>query len=229
LAGTSDESAVFERLAKGERPPDESILRALEAEFAVHSPLVRPWARRSRLLTSLLLLAIALGVTSLRQLGSASAPLVLGALGCSLALGVLFLPAAVPGANRLEHRHRQLLVLAILAMTAANVAWTTSAFAPLATLTHPDPLSRVLSCGLHVLLTGGLCLLSLLLPWRRADPFSPALLGGALGAFAGLCGLLAVDAGCASSEGFHALLGHASAVVVFGLLGAVFGRRWLAP
>lgn len=227
MAATSDKA--FERLAKHAPSPDERVLRALEAEFATASPGVRPWPRRSRLVVSLLLFAMALAVTSWSSLGGAVAQLVLLALGCSLALGVLFLPAAVPGATRLAHRQRQLSVVAILALTIAYVVWSTTGFAPVSSLGHGDDWSKVVACGLHVLLAGGLGLVSLLLPWRRSDAFSPTLFGASLGAFAGLCGMLSVDAGCATSEGFHVVFGHASAVVVFGLLGAGLGRRWLSP
>jgi hypothetical protein len=228
LAVASEESTAFERLAKSAPSPDDRVLSALEAEFGAEPP-ARAWSRRSRLCLSLALLALALIVTSWRTLGSTAASLVLLALGCSLALAVFFLAAAVPGRIRWHHRQRQLLVVSILLLTCAHVAWTSSGFEPLLALAEGDPWSRVLACGLHALVSAGLCLVALLSPWRRVEAFSPTLLGALFGALAGFSGMLSVDAGCVSTEGFHLLLGHALAVVVFGLVGAALGRRWLAP
>lgn len=225
----SDDSPLFRHLADQAPVVDDRVLRALEAEIGAAAETARPWSRRSRLLTSLLLGALALGLTSLGAMGTPAAPLVFGAVLGSLALGALVVALAAPGGARGNRKGRRLLVADIVALSVTYLAFGITGFEPLASLGHAEASAQLWRCGLHGALSGGLCLIALLWPWRRTDPFSPALLGALLGALSGLAGMLSVDAGCASSEGFHVLLGHGLGVLVLGLVGMALGRRWLPP
>lgn len=238
MADTSDESPVLSSLAQNPPSPDERILRALEKELA-SPPEEQPWyarfypwqlpSRQARVFASLSLTALVLGLGSLRAMNVSGIPALLTALAGGLGLCALFVPSAVPGPARASRTSRQVLVLVVALLAVGYVSLTIADFDPLSSVLRGYALAQVMSCGLHVLLTGTLCLLALLAPWQRSDPFSPTLLGGLLGALAGYAGMLLVDAACASTEGFHILIGHASAVLVFGLGGAIVGRRWLSP
>lgn len=238
MADTSEESAAFEHLA-GAAGPDERVLRALEAEFSGAAKTQRSFwsrvlaprfpSRQARILASLCLAALALIVTSLGGLERSEIPAVFTALVGGLGLCWLFLPSTVPGPTRATRASRLVLMGLVLALTLAYLVLAIVEFDPVSIALARVPGARVVGCGLHVGLAGGLCLAALLWPWQRSDPFSPTLLGAGLGALAGYSGMLAVDASCASTEGFHVLLGHASAVAVFAALGALVGRRWLAP
>lgn len=235
---TSNEKAAFERLASA-TVPDDRILAALEAEFSgepqakrsVWSRLVTPdfRTRQARILASLGLAALALLVTSLGGLERHELPSVFTALVGGLGLCWLFLPSTVPGPTRATRSSRLVLMGLVLALTLAYLGLAIVTFEPLSIVLAQVPGARIVGCSLHVGLAGGLCLAALLWPWKRSDPFSPTLLGAGLGALAGYSSMLAVDAACASTEGFHVLFGHASAVAVFAALGALLGRRWLAP
>jgi hypothetical protein len=229
LVAPSDDSPLFRHLADSAPVVDDRVLRALEVEIGRAPVASRSWSRRSRLLTSLLLGALALGLTSVNALGTTAAPLVLLALLASLALGGLVLPLSAPGSARASHGKRRHLVVIIAALAMTYLGFAITGFEPLASLGHAQASAQLWRCGLHGALIGGLCLVALLWPWRRTDPFSPGLLGALLGALSGLAGMLAVDAGCANSEGFHVLLGHGLGVLVLGLVGMALGRRFLPP
>jgi len=243
LADTSEESALLARLSAHESGPDrlpvvdERILRALEADV-VRAPERSLWqkltapmlsSRPARLAASLGLGAIVLALTSFSGLDHAELPALLTALAGGLGLSWLFLPPAVPGPARATRTSRWVLGGVVLALTVAYVTMTIAEFDPLSIVLAEVPWQRVVACGLHVALAGGLCLVAFIWPWQKSDPFSPGLLGALLGALAGYAGMLAVDATCASTEGFHVILGHASAVVAFAAVGALVGRRWLSP
>lgn len=243
MAGTSDESATFTHLAEHPPSPDERILRALEQELASHAgeklpgqARFYPWrlsSRQARVWVSLgsaglVLVLGSLGAIS-RGMNRATASALLVAFAGGLGLCFLFLPSAAPGPTRSARSSRQMLVLLVALLTLAYAWLTIAGFDPLSAVLSAPGRAGVVRCGLHVLLSGSLCLLALLLPWRHSDPFSPRLLGGLVGALAGYASMLTIDAACASTEGFHVLLSHASAVAVFGLCGALVGRRWLSP
>lgn len=230
---TSDEIAAFERLADT-AVPDPRVLRALEAEFSGTPPAApSAWSRlreprfrsrQARIVASLSLAALALLLTSVG--GRADLRALLTALVGGLGLCWLFLPSTVPGPTR-ARTARLVLMGVVLVLTAAYVGLAIVDFDPLSIVFANVPGARMAGCSLHAALASGLCLAALLWPWQRSDPFSPTLLGAGFGALAGYAGMLAVDASCASTEGFHVLLGHASAVAVFAAIGALLGRRWL--
>lgn len=236
---TSEERAAFEHLAGAPALPGDRVLQALELEFAAAKPAPRSlWdkvsfpalrSRQARVWTSLGLGALVLAATSLAGLQLAEVPVMLTALAGGLGLCALFLPSAVPGPTRASRTSRLVSMGVVAVLTLAYLGLTIAEFDPLSIVLARVPWSRVVACGLHVALAGGLCLAALLWPWRKSDPFSPMLLGAVLGALAGYASMLSVDASCASTEGFHVILGHASAVAIFGVLGALLGRRWLSP
>lgn len=229
MDASSDDSPAFRHLAEHASVVDERVLRALEAEFVRAPERPRRWSRRSRLWTSLVLVTLALGMTSVGALGGAAAPLVLTALLVSFALAAVVVPLVAPGRARTSHGTRRLWVVFIVLLSAVYLAFVITGFDPLSSVGGAAARMQLWRCGLHGALIGGLCLIALLWPWRRTDPFSPGLLGAVLGGLSGLGGMLSVDAGCANSEGFHVLLGHGLGVVVLGLVGRALGRRWLQP
>jgi hypothetical protein len=65
--------------------------------------------------------------------------------------------------------------------------------------------------------------------WRRTDPFTPRLTGALIGGWAGVVASASVTVSCACVDPHHVLFAHASALVASTLLGAILGRRVLAP
>jgi hypothetical protein len=85
------------------------------------------------------------------------------------------------------------------------------------------------NCGIYSLVTGGVTVALLMLPWRSTDPLSPSLTGAFLGLCAGLGAGLAAALVCPNHEAWHLYLGHAVALALTVAAAAWLGRRWLAP
>jgi hypothetical protein len=90
-------------------------------------------------------------------------------------------------------------------------------------------LRNVEACALVAFTSGALATTSVLLVWKRTDPFNPSISGAVLGLVGGLAGALSVGLVCPHDEGWHLWLGHGLSVIVMLALGAGVGRRLLSP
>ena len=93
----------------------------------------------------------------------------------------------------------------------------------------PRSLRHTVVCGVHAILFGVMAIATLLVMWRRTDPFSPRLSGAVAGLAGGLVGAVALDMTCPNLEAWHLWIGHGLTLVVLVVAGWYAGQRWLAP
>lgn len=92
-----------------------------------------------------------------------------------------------------------------------------------------DHAHGTLTCGAMSLSLGAVTTLTVMLIWKRSDPFNPGLSGALLGFVGGLAGALSVHMVCPSREGWHLWLGHGLSVIFIAGLSVALGRKLLAP
>ncbi len=92
-----------------------------------------------------------------------------------------------------------------------------------------DAVPHAARCGVGSTALGTLAAATLFVLWRRTDPFHPALTGALAGVLGGVAGAIAIGLVCPGQEGFHLWLGHGLVLLLLGALGALLGRRLLAP
>lgn len=90
-----------------------------------------------------------------------------------------------------------------------------------------DPLHPGLRCLALSTLVGSALFAATFAVRRGTDPVHPGATGTALGVAVGAAAAVAVDLWCAVGHPEHVLLGHVLPMLGFGVLGGLFGRRWL--
>lgn len=95
--------------------------------------------------------------------------------------------------------------------------------------THAEHTYRASECGIVALGTGGLSSAAVLFVWRHSDPLAPRLSGALAGLLGGLSAAIAAGIVCPTTGDWHLLFAHGVVVALFTLIGALIGRRVLAP
>jgi hypothetical protein len=139
--------------------------------------------------------------------------------------GVYVLATGVP--RSMLRRRAGTLLAAALASTAGLLLWRwgMSAAFGLARAGQAVAALRCLALGVA---TGALPLAAALASWRRTEPTSPAVMGAAFGAGAGLGSAVLVDLSCPIASLPHLIVGHALPIAILAGLGAVCGWRILS-
>lgn len=88
---------------------------------------------------------------------------------------------------------------------------------------------HALTCGLGAMLFGAITSLGVLWLWRGTDPLTPRVSGALAGLVGGMTSAIAIGTACRSGETHHLCLSHGAVVVAFVVVGALGGKRWLAP
>lgn len=145
--------------------------------------------------------------------------------GLGLAAASVFVLLEPPG-RRLPESARWALVALALALFFVHVESLSDRVAPLITSLSG---SETWGCALYALMTGGVAVSLVMLPWHRTDPLSPRLTGAFLGLCGGVAAGLAAAAVCPNHEAWHLALGHGLALAATVFAAAWLGRRWLAP
>jgi hypothetical protein len=84
-------------------------------------------------------------------------------------------------------------------------------------------------CGTFALIVGAIASGGTLYVWRRTDPLTPGLSGALAGLLGGIAAGVGVGIACPSAESWHLWLAHGTTVLVLVIVGAVVGKKWLAP
>jgi hypothetical protein len=189
------------------------------------------WGKRLTICGALMLLLL-FGVVLLAsgQLGYAYAYSVLwGVLGWAV---VLLAILAVGFSPRLANFRlwRLTIVVGLPVTFYLYAAYNSTALSSLAAfLGSPAHCAHAARCGLFASILGAIGALGLMFVLRRSDPFCPRLSGALLGLIGGVVGALSTGIVCPGQPVWHTLLGHGLSLVALGLIGAVIGRRVLAP
>lgn len=225
------EQGAFDELARARPLPHPRVLEAIRANVTKSEATSRssPLSRRTRLALSALLLFGGLSLTSFGKMIERGALLVVALALASLVLGTGLLSSFVPGPQpRWGLGARRWFVGASIVAVLGGYALFADHFADLHGLTSSDG-GHASGCLFRSLLTGLLCASSLVIVWRRTDPFTPTWTGALLGLVGGLFGAAAASVSCDSTEGFHLLVGHGLVTLVLTMLFALLGKKWLAP
>jgi len=175
-------------------------------------------------IASALLVVISFGGAGLRGLAKhAVATIVTAAVAAlaSLAVAGSFTPKLQASLGR---SYRGMLIASLI------IGWTVY----LASHVTDQALGTALAgpaigCWLRSMLAGMVGLSAFLYVFRRTDPWTPRVTGALLGACAGAIASAGVGIPCPSETGGHLVVGHWLAVPVLALIGALIGRRTLAP
>lgn len=215
----TDSSFPFDELTK-RRAPSLPPLALPEFEPRPAS------SRTSRVLRSGLLLTLAFALSTYGLARSGHYDAYVGKTLLAGLFGAASLHFASPGeSRRIRPGLRAALPFVFLVLAATSLALVADHYS-MNEFTAPHTHT---GCLPHSLVTTALVWVSLLLAWRGTDPFAPRALGAFFGALAGILGAFSVTLTCASDEGYHLLLGHGAAGLTFAVLGALFGRKLLAP
>jgi hypothetical protein len=87
----------------------------------------------------------------------------------------------------------------------------------------------ILRCTCWSFVLGAGVAATVLVLWRRSDPFDPGLSGALSGLVGGLTGAVTVGMACENFDAWHLCIGHTLGLVLLGGAGWLVGRRWLAP
>lgn len=160
------------------------------------------------------------------QLGDRGADLVLSTAGLALVVALALTQLSVRRGPSMLGRPRSHLALALAVGAAVLLA---SAFVVLlrgGDVETVGPKAHV-ACGAVSLVQGAALFAALLFPRRASDPIHPALTGAALGLAAGAWTATMAYLRCPHADSIHCLLGHVVPAVLFGMAGALIGRRYL--
>ena len=125
---------------------------------------------------------------------------------------------------------RMVIVFGLPVIFYLYVAYNSSALSSLAAfLGSASHCARAAQCGVFASVLGAVGALGLMFTLKGSDPFCPRLSGAALGLMGGVLGALSTGIVCPGQAVWHALLGHGLSLVALALIGAVVGRRILAP
>lgn len=215
-----------------ERPPSEHVSARIKAECTQGLAPCRSLSIHQRLL----LTALVAGVGACAIVGLSGAmsrahqqieSAFFGTLAWAVVLSVvLALGLARPPGKRATSRTRLLIAASVPAMFMVYLGLSAANMLPVGQVVADE---NTLACGLHTLLCSSAVCLGIMLPWRRTDPFNPGLTGALLGLGGGLLAALAMGVVCPSREGWHLCLSHGLVLMLVVGVGALVGRRWLAP
>jgi hypothetical protein len=152
----------------------------------------------------------------------------LGVIGWGVVmLGVLLVGLVRPPGRRWARAARISLAVS-LPLVFFGYLLATTEHRPLADFMQSGT-THALQCGFGAALAGSVASLGILWVWRGTDPLSPRVSGALAGLIGGTASAVAIGVSCPSHEVWHLSLSHGTMVVGFALVGALAGRRWLAP
>jgi hypothetical protein len=152
-----------------------------------------------------------------------------GVMGWALALLALL---AVGFSPRLVNFRlwRIAIVIGLPVSFYVYVAYNSSALSSLsAFLGSPSDFSHAAQCGLLASILGSVSAMGLMFMLRGSDPFCPRVSGALLGLIGGVVGALSTEVVCPGQVVWHSMLGHGLSLFAVALVGAMIGRRVLAP
>lgn len=226
--------ARIHAFAGSEADPESSAeLRARTLELAKSRPSPSRSTlrlRRSLGVALLLLLPIAIfwAFGGVREGPRASELLLKTAAGAGLIALVASVAAFSRGGSMLGRSRRVLLAVVVLTPLAL-LGWKVGMSAPYPGMLAEWPGRHGLRCLLLSCSLSLVPLLGALFFLRRSDPVHPALRGMAIGAAIGSSSWVLVDLWCPVGNLSHLLLGHVAPLGLSVAIGALVGRRLLAP
>ncbi|HTM44701.1 MAG TPA: NrsF family protein [Polyangiaceae bacterium] len=212
--------------------PSDACNKQIRAACTGDLKACQAMSAKTRSLASLgLLLFVGLSVLLLarQRLSGVTAAALWGATGWAL-IQVLVL---VFGLTRQRGSSARVRVgLALLVPTAffgylTLIRSSTSSFSEF--VQQPQQTQHAMHCGLFSFVIGSVAAVSIMLLWRRTDPFTPRITGSLAGLAGGLAAATPVGLVCPGTDGWHLCLAHGLSLVLVVALGAVLGRRWLSP
>ncbi len=214
-------------------PPRAKVVARIKERCTRDLKPEHPLALKKRVLLSALLALfglcaiVVLRLGHLSSLGGLFEDALYGTLGwVSVVLGVLVVGLARPPGRRVARPIRVVLAMAVPIVFLVYLALLASSILPLGQAVRH---ASMVSCGLHTLVSSAAVALCMMLPWRRTDPFSPGLTGALFGLGGGLAAAIAMGTVCPSREAWHLWLAHGLTLAGAVVIGALVGRRWLAP
>jgi hypothetical protein len=196
------------------------------------TPSVR-LSRGARVVSSLGLLFLASAAFVALEVGdgvhSVSRGAAFGAIGWALVVASVLLA----GVGRFGAYMRWLqmgIALFVPLALLSYLALEATSWVPLSTFFRDgDHTHKALACCSTAVALGAVGTAVVLFVWKRTDPFNPGWSGAVLGLLGGLGGAASVELVCPWHEGWHLWLGHGLGVLVLSFLGALVGRRLMAP
>jgi hypothetical protein len=186
-------------------------------------------ARSLASLGLLLFVGVSVLLLSRQQLSGFTAAALWGATGWAV-IQVLLLLLGLTRQRTSSARTRlglALLVPAAFLLYLTLIRSSTSSFA--AFMHQPQQTRHALHCGAFSFVIGAIAAISILLLWRRTDPFTPRVTGSLAGLMGGLAAATPIGLVCPGTDGWHLWLAHGVSLILVVALGAVLGRRWLCP
>jgi hypothetical protein len=228
-----DIDKLLEQAAIEKKLPRPDVCAHVRSECTRGLTRKRPlsWAKRL-VVCGALLVVMLLGVLALAsgRLGYAYAySAVWGVLGWAIALLAVL---AVGFSPRLANFRlwRIAIIIGLPVSFYLYMAYNSSALSSLAAfLGSASHCAHAAQCGAFASILGAVGALGLMLMLRGSDPFCPRLSGALLGLIGGVVGALSTGIVCPGQVVWHTVLGHGLSLVALGLVGAVVGRRILAP
>jgi len=215
--------------------PGEAVSESIRRQ-CTHALTPAPCARaHRRAALSLLLPMAAIGLfTFLAILRGDTSDVVRAALygvgGWAIVIvAVLLGGLAFPPGRRPARRFRLFAALSIPVLFVLYITTTAAAHDSFSSFAQGATGYHAVRCGISCLMLGAIVTTGVLLVWRGTDPLTPGLSGALAGLVGGLGSALALGVACPSHEAWHVGISHGLVVVAMVAVGALVGRRLLAP
>lgn len=228
-----DLDKLLSKAASSDKLPRPMVCERVKSECTRSLKCKTPlsWGKRLTVCGVLLLLLLSsVLLLASGRLGYAYAySAVWGVLGWALVLLALL---AVGFSPRLANFRlwRIVIVVGLPVSFYVYMAYNSSALSSLAAfLGSAAHCAHAARCGLFASMLGAAGALGLMFMLRGSDPYCPRLSGALLGLIGGVVGALSTGIVCPGQLVWHTLLGHGLSLLALAFVGAVVGRRILAP